>query len=259
MVQKLARYSFKIETTERYRAGIQKMIGIYKIENLINGKVYIGQSLNLNRRITRHKCVSVKLEHRESSKPLYRAIRKYGIENFTFEIIHLIESKDSLNKLEKYYIELYSSNFSKYGYNLNLDDHISTFNKLNIDILKSIILELKSGTLKKDIANKFEISVQLINGINRGDINRVSCEKYPIRLKNDPCVVKSKEYIRCKKCKTLTKNKKFCSDECSYYNQRKIKNRPSVEKLHEELLHSTYRTIGLKYNVSDNTIRKWIK
>ena len=31
------------------------MIGIYKIENLINGKVYIGQSINISERFTEHK------------------------------------------------------------------------------------------------------------------------------------------------------------------------------------------------------------
>ena len=61
------------------------MIGIYKIENLINGKVYIGQSNNIERRFSQHQ--SSYEQKRFLDKPLYKAFAKYGIENFSFTII----------------------------------------------------------------------------------------------------------------------------------------------------------------------------
>jgi group I intron endonuclease len=56
--------------------------GIYKIENLVNGKIYIGQSVDIEARWAAHRSTSLK-----SQQPLYRAIRKYGLDNFAFSIL----------------------------------------------------------------------------------------------------------------------------------------------------------------------------
>ena len=58
-------------------------IGIYKIENRINGKIYIGQSWNIENRIKSHKA-------REHNAHLRASYAKYGIENFTFGTIRRI-------------------------------------------------------------------------------------------------------------------------------------------------------------------------
>ena len=56
------------------------MIGIYKIQNLINGKIYIGQSVHIKARFNAHKSEA----RNGNTRPLYNAIRKYGVENFSF-------------------------------------------------------------------------------------------------------------------------------------------------------------------------------
>jgi group I intron endonuclease len=92
--------------------------GIYKIINLINNKCYIGKSNNILLRLKDHKRHINSLPY-----SLYRAIRKYKIENFSFEIIELIErnTNKKLNKellsREKYYIKKFKSH-SKLGYNM---------------------------------------------------------------------------------------------------------------------------------------------
>lgn len=73
------------------------MIGIYKITNKINGKFYIGQSVDIERRFMEHKTphgtiTSIKL-----------AMRKYGKENFLFEVIEECSEED-LNEREMYWI-----------------------------------------------------------------------------------------------------------------------------------------------------------
>lgn len=97
------------------------MMGIYKIENLINGKVYIGQSVNTNARWLAHKEVLSMPSHaHELKKPLYKEMQKYGIENFNFEVIEEC-NKEDLNEREIYWIKKYNSYyFSKNsnGYNL---------------------------------------------------------------------------------------------------------------------------------------------
>lgn len=63
------------------------MIGIYKITNKINGKCYIGQSNDIERRWKEHKnsFSNPNVSDYESKKN--RAFRKYGIENFDFQVL----------------------------------------------------------------------------------------------------------------------------------------------------------------------------
>ena len=63
------------------------MIGIYKIKNKINNKIYIGQSKDINNRWKRHLYDA----RNGSSTLLHAAIRKYGIDNFEFSIVEQCE------------------------------------------------------------------------------------------------------------------------------------------------------------------------
>jgi len=90
------------------------MFVIYKITNLINGKNYIGQTNNLKRRIGVHKNDSIK-----SNKPLYKAIRNYGWENFDVSVLlENIEDQNEVNHWETIFINVYKSKIDKNGYNL---------------------------------------------------------------------------------------------------------------------------------------------
>lgn len=90
-------------------------IGIYKYTNKTNGKIYIGQSTNIHKRYIQHIYDS---KHRpEKSTGIDKAIAKYGIENFEFEIIEECPV-EQLNDREKYWIEYYNSYHQ--GYNCSL-------------------------------------------------------------------------------------------------------------------------------------------
>lgn len=87
---------------------------IYCFTNKLNGKKYIGQTTNFNRRLSEHKCRSGK-----DNLPFHNAINKYGINNFIVEILlENIESQDELNKYEKFFIEKYKTGDKEYGYNI---------------------------------------------------------------------------------------------------------------------------------------------
>lgn len=93
------------------------MCGVYKITNLVNDKCYIGQSVNIEERWARHKNCAFNSNRKEYEYPLYRAIRKYGIENFSFDVIKECD-KEKLDGFEKYYIKYFKSHLYEKGYNL---------------------------------------------------------------------------------------------------------------------------------------------
>lgn len=85
------------------------MIGIYKITKKENGKAYIGQSNNIERRFTQH-CY----KGEKARIPLDIAIKKYGKDAFIFEVIEEC-APEQLNEREAYWIKYYDT--VKNGYN----------------------------------------------------------------------------------------------------------------------------------------------
>jgi group I intron endonuclease len=89
----------------------QMLYSIYKITNLVNSKCYIGYTENIERRWRQHKTLI-----RRGKSPLYQAFRKYGLNNFKFEIIFSSDQKDLTIQKEKEYIAEHNS--MKFGYNV---------------------------------------------------------------------------------------------------------------------------------------------
>ena len=87
-------------------------IGIYKFQNLITQEVYIGQSINLEARYQRHKRDWV-----NGTTNFYKAIQKYGWNNFSYEVIeNCLETE--LNEKEQFWVNYYDSYNN--GYNMTL-------------------------------------------------------------------------------------------------------------------------------------------
>ena len=87
--------------------------GIYKIENQINHKVYIGQSIEIERRFEKHKNAYL---HNQKWL-IYKAFAKYGLQNFSFDIIEECD-RDKLDEREIYWIAFYDSYNN--GYNMTI-------------------------------------------------------------------------------------------------------------------------------------------
>lgn len=94
-----------------------KMTGIYKITNLINNQIYIGQARDLSRRIYEHKYRSFKENTSDYNSAIGTAIREYGLDNFNIEIIENC-SIEELDEKERYWIKYYNSYYE--GYNRTL-------------------------------------------------------------------------------------------------------------------------------------------
>jgi group I intron endonuclease len=92
--------------------------GIYCIENKINGKKYVGQSINIERRFYLHRRDLNKI-HKDSNDFLQNAWNKYGEKNFEFYILEECSSED-FNIKEIYYIDFYNTTNRNFGYNIDI-------------------------------------------------------------------------------------------------------------------------------------------
>lgn len=70
------------------------MIGIYKFQNKINNKVYIGQSVNIKQRKYQHFSSAYNEKANDYNSQFHQALRKYGVENFSFEILEEFSSEE---------------------------------------------------------------------------------------------------------------------------------------------------------------------
>lgn len=78
------------------------MIGVYKIINTINNKIYVGSSIKLNSRFRRHTYALEKSQHHNPH--LQRAWNKYSEDSFEFKIIEQVDDKEILIEREQYWI-----------------------------------------------------------------------------------------------------------------------------------------------------------
>ena len=86
------------------------MIGIYKYQNKINHKIYIGQSIDLEQRRYAHKSSAFNKNAKDYNSQFHQAIRKYGLENFSYEILEEnIDNFDELNEKEIAFIQEFQS------------------------------------------------------------------------------------------------------------------------------------------------------
>ena len=158
--------------------------GIYKISNDINNKVYIGQSIHCEQRWSSHK--SNVCDPKKNKYPLYRDMKKYGIEHFFFEIIEEC-SKEDLNSREKFWIKYYNSFFD--GYNLTQGGSTGTPTpQIDKNIIIQIIDDLENTNLNiKQIAEKNGVSRSTVGKINIGERWAYDRE-YPIRPLTSTCL-----------------------------------------------------------------------
>lgn len=130
--------------------------GIYKVVNKINNKIYIGKSKDLRTRLRAHHTEPFNTNADMYNSLFYRAIRKYGIDNFEFEIIEYCSEED-LNEREQYWIQYYNSYIgvpNGYGYNMTIGGETNCFVKqYDRDWILALWNEGKTHKEIKEITN----------------------------------------------------------------------------------------------------------
>lgn len=156
--------------------------GIYKITNLINNKCYIGQSVDIEKRFRQHKNNYDNKNEPSYDYHLYRSIRKYGIENFKFEIIEECDY-EKLNERETYWIDYYDS------YNNGYNETLGGGGKLQVDREEFKKYFIENNPSVKEIAEYFDIDRSVAGKIMKElglkakyytnkNLENVICEEY---------------------------------------------------------------------------------
>lgn len=158
---------------------------IYKWENKINNKVYIGQTMNrygYKERWSQHR---YQAENSIHNNKFHNAIRKYGIDNFDKEVLECIEMDDkvelkkALDTLEMKYIEKYDS--LNNGYNSTLGGDFNLWNSLEEsekDKYRLKMIEAKNKSQKwKDWVDR-----------HRKEVVKINIEDYSLIERYESCI-----------------------------------------------------------------------
>ena len=159
---------------------------IYKITNKINGKSYIGQTIqNVKERFYQH--CATKCSQAILNMVIHKAINKYGKSNFTIEVIEEVESTN-LNDRERYWIRYYDSYNNGYNSTEGGQDGIKLFKNLDTE---SIVREYKSGKSLREIGRLFNVDKQSIKDLLvRNNINLRTTRTYKLSQKDREDIIK---------------------------------------------------------------------
>ena len=151
--------------------------GIYCIENLINNKKYIGQSVDIDNRWRHHKTELNSGTH--FNDYLQKSWNKYGESNFFFYILELCDASQ-LDCREVYYIDLYNTLRRDKGYNLTSG---GTDNKIYSDeTRRKISSALKGHEVSEESRTKISINHADVSGSNNGMYGRKHSEEAKQRV-----------------------------------------------------------------------------
>lgn len=197
------------------------MLGkIYKITNLINGKIYVGQTTkSLKERFQRHCWGTTEKDSYHLNMAIKKAIKKYGKNNFTIELIEEVET-DKLDEREVYWISYYDSYNKGYNCTIGGQNGATRSTKLSWTEENEVIEAKYLGFSIAEIEKAYNIDRTTVHNIfkrhnlkmpNRRNLaDRVNIEEFKEFLKMNPTA------------KQIEKKFNIC--RCSIYNYMKKHN-----------------------------------
>lgn len=152
---------------ELYNIGVK--LGIYRIVNLVNGKKYVGRSVNFRNRFHGHKSALNRNKH--CNPHLQNSWNKYGSDSFSFEIVNYGYETETLELYEQFFLDTYV----KWGFDYNVNRHAEHTTRIQITE------EHRKNISKAKLKNKRVVSdktKQLLREINLGKkMSKESVEK----------------------------------------------------------------------------------
>lgn len=214
---------------------------IYLIENLINNKIYIGQTSQLlNKRIATHK---YSIKNKSKNTYLLNAFRKYGFNNFKFSILDTASTIEELNKLEQWWIEIFNSTNREIGYNIDLG---GKGKGIMAQETKDKISQNRSGKcLGKNNPN--------FGGLCNKGLKRTEDQKK--NMSNSMTGIKKSDTTNMHNIKSIEHKKKL--SEAAKNRKRKftLEQKTMIKNEYNEG-NSTYKLLSNKYNLSKSIIKE---
>ncbi len=193
---------------------------IYKITNKINGKVYVGQTMKtLKERFQKHCWGTTEKDSYHLNMAIKKAIKKYGKDNFTIELIEEVE-QNKLDEREVYWISFYNS-YNK-GYNCTLGGQNGATRPIALSWKEeNEVIEAKYlGFSSKEIGAAYNIDRSTIKNIfNRHNLKMPIKRNLENRINKDVFI----QFLSTKPtCKDIENKFKIC--RCSVFNYLKRHN-----------------------------------
>lgn len=177
---------------------------IYIIRNIINSKVYIGQTkTSIEQRWKEH------LRHAAyGNQVINRAMRKYGIDKFYIETLEIC-TIEILDQREIYYIDLYDSTDKSKGYNVSIGGNTPRFRRRSLSISQLTDLYVNKQWTLQRIADKFQVTRYIVSqelrkaGVTIRDnhsndfskFNRIPKEMLLVGLSNSKSIRAAAKYL----------------------------------------------------------------
>jgi group I intron endonuclease len=256
---------------------------IYCATNTTNGKKYIGQTKNFERRRVEH-IANSKSTDRKRLFIFSKAIAKYGPNNFEWNILEECSSVEQADEREIFYISSFKT-LQPNGYNLIPGGN----NSDNMRAMANLSPKGPRHDLRKVERPSKEELTQLVWSMTKHEVGKLFgvsgstigawCKEYEIEGPS------SKHWMHtmimqktCEVCKTIfdapggaSIRQKYCSRSCKRIKDGKTKRaktgakervkiqRPSADKLHELVWSMTSREVGKIFGVSRETIYDWCR
>lgn len=207
---------------------MDKICGIYCVTNLINGKQYVGLSKDCLKRWSDHYSKSYhSTKEDEIKKPLYMAMRKYGRENFSFNILEECEYED-LKEKEIFWIEKLNTYYNGYnatpggdlpeGHVLKGEEHgMAKLTEADVVFCRNCY---KEGQRSKDIWTKYYQNLITFGGFQRMWHGKTWKHIMPEVFENNPHPQKkiTKELVL--EIKKMKEQGKTCAEIFHFYNEQ---------------------------------------
>lgn len=216
---------------------------IYKITNIKNKKVYIGQTIDFKSRIRNHKYRGIK---NKKTQYISNVINKYGWDSFEVEILEICDEQN-LTKREIYWVEYYNSLDKQFGYNIKIPGPHGPHSK---ETKEKISKNNKGKHGKVTLMHKKELK-----SIRRRSYLKIRNKK--ILNENMLEVTRDREY-------ELLNGEPLTQEEIKQYLSKKFKNR-KVSKITRERLSKAakkqnrdkFKVIILEFNLDGKFIKEW--
>lgn len=214
---------------------------IYCYTNLINNKKYIGQTINPKQRYRQHKSSAFNENDKDYNSLIHRAFRKYGYDNFKYEILAQANDIEVLNQLEIYYIKKYNT---KVPYGYNIEDGGKNCSRPMTEEQKEKLMKSHASLTEEEV-------IELRLAYQRGESPKIIYDqKYKNRL----------HYNAFLNIWSGQRYKTIMPEAIQKGRHTKL-NKEIVQSIRNdrEILKLTYKQLAKKYKISSSTIADIIK